>query len=117
MVPAQGMGPQIEQAGWSKEGQDRSRAEAGHHFALYLDRRYGVLVDASGGNHDLTAAAQSSRQTSAKRGPPGRRVPMTAKVRVASTVQTAKGVEYIAASATDTHHEAIIDLGKNREPG
>jgi hypothetical protein len=54
---------------------------------------------------------------SAKRGPPGRRVPMTAKVRVASTVQTAKGVEYIAASATDTHHEAIIDLGKNREPG
>jgi hypothetical protein len=32
-------------------------------------------------------------------------------------VQTAKGVEYIAASATDTYHEAIIDLGKNREPG
>jgi hypothetical protein len=51
------------------------------------------------------------------RGPPGRRVPMTAKVRVASTVQTAKGVEYIAASAPDTHHEATIDLGKNREPG
>ena len=44
-------------------------------------------------------------------------VPMTAKVRVASTVQTAKGVEYIAASAPDTHHETIIDLGKNREPG
>ena len=44
-------------------------------------------------------------------------MPMTAKVRVASTVQTAKGVEYIAASAPDTHHEAIIDLGKNREPG
>ena len=42
---------------------------------------------------------------------------MTAKVRVASTAQTAKGVEYIAASAPDTHHEAIIDLGKNREPG
>jgi hypothetical protein len=42
---------------------------------------------------------------------------MAAKVRVASTVQTAKGVEYIAASAPDTHHEAIIDLGKNREPG
>jgi hypothetical protein len=39
------------------------------------------------------------------------------KVRIASTVQTAKGVEYIAASATDIHHEAIIDLGKNREPG
>jgi hypothetical protein len=38
---------------------------------------------------------------------------MTAKVRVASTVQTAKGVEYIAASAPDTHHEAIIDI----EPG
>ena len=38
-------------------------------------------------------------------------------MRVASTVQTAKGVEYIAASAPDTHHEAIIDLGKNREPG
>ena len=74
-------------------------------------------MDASGGDHDLTARAQSSRSTSAKRGPPGRRVPMTAKVRVASTVQTAKGVEYIAASATDTHHEAIIDLGKNREPG
>ena len=44
-------------------------------------------------------------------------MPMTAKVGVASTVQTAKGVEYIAASAPDTHHEAIIDLGKNREPG
>jgi len=42
---------------------------------------------------------------------------MTAKVRVASTVQTAKGVEYIAASAPDTHHEATVDLGKNREPG
>jgi hypothetical protein len=26
-------------------------------------------------------------------------------------------IEYIAASAPDTHHEAIIDLGKNREPG
>ena len=34
-----------------------------------------------------------------------------------STVQTAKGAEYIAASAPDTHHEAIIDLGKNLEPG
>ena len=42
---------------------------------------------------------------------------MTAKVRVASTVQTAKSIEYIAASAPDTHHEAIIDLVKNREPG
>ncbi len=44
-------------------------------------------------------------------------MPMTAKVRVAATVQTAKGVEYIAASAPDTHHEATVDLGKNREPG
>jgi hypothetical protein len=41
---------------------------------------------------------------------------MTAKVHVASTVQTPKG-EYIAASAPDTHHEAPVDLGKNREPG
>ena len=41
---------------------------------------------------------------------------MTAKVRVASTAQTAKGVEYIAASAPDTHHEATIDFGKNRDP-
>jgi len=44
MVPAQGMGPKIEQAGWSKEGQDRSRSEAGHYSALYLDCRYGRLV-------------------------------------------------------------------------
>ena len=39
---------------------------------------------------------------------------MNAKVRV---LPPAKDVEYIAASAPDTHHEAIIDLGKNREPG
>jgi transposase len=28
---------------------------------ILLDRRYGVLVDASGGDHDLTATVQSSR--------------------------------------------------------
>jgi hypothetical protein len=42
---------------------------------------------------------------------------MTAKVLLPQRCKAAKGVEYIAASAPDTHHEATIDLGKNREPG
>jgi hypothetical protein len=42
---------------------------------------------------------------------------MTAKGRVASTVQTAKAAGYIAAFAPDTDYDAIIELGKNRKTG
>ena len=62
-------------------------------------------------------AARSFAPNQREAWPAGTVGAMTAKVRVASTVQTAKGVEYIAASAPDTYHEAIVDLGKNHETG